>query len=124
MSSDMPLTNTQIVSIMIVVASLVGGQFLFKMSSQHVVLDRGAMKLVLSLFTWEFILALVLYGISTLVWVVLLKYLPLSRAYPFVALSFVLLPIVSYFLIGEALSTRYFVGLAVFMSGLYLIASA
>ncbi len=124
MTSDITLTNTQIASIFAVVSLMVVGQILFKLSSQSLVVEKGFLDLLSSLVTWEFILALFFYGVSTFLWVILLKYVPLNRAYPFVALSFVLLPIASYFLFQEPLTTRYWVGLGFFMAGLYLVATA
>ncbi len=107
-----------------VVCLMVAGQILFKQSSQSLVVEKGFLNLLLSLVTWEFILALFFYGAGTFLWVILLKYVPLNRAYPFVALSFVLLPIASYFLFHEALTIRYWIGLGFFMTGLYLVATA
>lgn len=124
MTSDMTMENTQIASIIFVVSAMVAGQILFKLSSQYIVVDKGVINLLVSLFSWEFLLALVFYSIGTFLWVILLKYVPLNRAYPFVALSFVLLPIASYFLFGEALTVRYMIGLGFFMTGLYLVATA
>jgi multidrug transporter EmrE-like cation transporter len=124
MTSDMTMTNGQIGSIVFVVSAMVVGQILFKMSAQYLVVEKGPVNLLLSLLTWQFILAMVFYSTATFLWVILLKYVPISRAYPFVALSFVLLPIASYFLFGDPLTTRYFSGLAFFMTGLFLIATA
>jgi drug/metabolite transporter (DMT)-like permease len=123
MTSDLSMTNAQIGSILLVVSSMIAGQILFKLSAQYLVVEKGPISLLASLLTWQFILALVFYSLGTFFWVILLKYVPLSRAYPFVALSFVLLPVASYFLFGEVLSARYFVGLAFFMTGLFLVAT-
>jgi len=118
------MTNAQIGSILFVVSSIVAGQLLFKVSAQHLVVEKGLTSFLLSLLTWQFCLALLFYASGTLLWVILLKHVPLSLAYPFVALSFVLLPAISYFLFGESLSLRYFVGLGFFMTGLYLVSTA
>ncbi len=120
----MTMTNAQIGAIIFVVSAMVMGQILFKVSSHTLVVGKGPLNLLLSLITWQFMLALFFYGIGTFLWVILLKYVPLNRAYPFVALSFVLLPIASYFLFDETLTIRYWMGLAFFMTGLYLVASA
>jgi multidrug transporter EmrE-like cation transporter len=124
MTSDMTMTNGQIGSIFFVVSAMVVGQILFKMSAQYLVVEKGPVNLLLSLLTWQFILAMIFYSTATFLWVILLKYVPLSHAYPFVALSFVLLPVASYFLFGDPLTIRYFVGLAFFMTGLFLVATA
>jgi drug/metabolite transporter (DMT)-like permease len=118
------MTGGQIASVVGIVGAMVAGQILFKLSSQHLVLEEGPAKLLLSLLTWEFVSAMVFYSIGTFLWVVLLKYVPLSRAYPFVALSFALLPIAAHFLFDEPITARYASGLAVFLAGLYLVATA
>ena len=124
MTSEMPMTNAQIGSILFVVSAMIAGQLLFKLSAQNLVVDKGLTSLLLSFLTWQFCLALLFYASGTLLWVILLKYVPLNLAYPFVALSFVLLPIISYFLFVEPLNPRYFVGLSFFMTGLYLVSTA
>jgi drug/metabolite transporter (DMT)-like permease len=55
------------------------------------------------------------------VWI--LSFTPLSRAYPFLALSFVITPLAGSFFFGERLSAGTIGGLALIMGGLYLIAS-
>jgi drug/metabolite transporter (DMT)-like permease len=66
---------------------------------------------------------LVLYGIATVMWVYLLHGLPLSRAYPFIALVFAFVPFLSWVAFRDALDLRYGFGLALMMAGLYLIAA-
>lgn len=67
--------------------------------------------------------ALSLYGVSTLLWVLALRTIPLSRAYPFMALGFILVPIISHYVFGEKLTINQVVGMAFVVTGL-LIASA
>jgi drug/metabolite transporter (DMT)-like permease len=63
----------------------------------------------------------VLYGLLTGLWVYLLTFTPLSRAYPFVALAFVLTPLLASRLFGEALKPSFFLGLAAIVAGLLVI---
>jgi hypothetical protein len=87
------MSNGQIGMVILIVITMVAGQVLFKVASQYLVIEKGPISFIFSLFTWQFISALILYTISTFVWIILLKYVPLNRAHPFMALSFVLLPI-------------------------------
>ena len=48
--------------------------------------------------------AVALYAAATLLWVRILTTVPLSRAYPFVALAFVLVPAAGYLFFHEAIS--------------------
>ena len=55
-----------------------------------------------------------------MLWVFLLKTVPLSTAYPFVALGFVLVPAAAAMLFDEPLSGRYILGVSCILIGIYL----
>ena len=65
-------------------------------------------------------LGFILYGFSAFLWIYALKYLPLSRVYPFTFLTFVLVLVLSYLIFGERLSPINFVGIALIVIGVYL----
>ena len=103
---------------------LSSGQILFKIaadSSQKITNLLGFVQLLTHPTIW---LAGALYAGATLLWVVLLQQVPLSRAYPFAALGFVLVPFCSYFLFGENISLRFVVGTSFILVGIYLAALA
>src|SRR5690348_13098346 len=58
-------------------------------------------------FEPTFLLAVLLYGITTLVWVWCLQEVPLSRAYLFMSLAYVFIPCLSWFFFGETISIQY-----------------
>jgi drug/metabolite transporter (DMT)-like permease len=60
------------------------------------------------------------FGLSVL-WVWILTFTPLSRAYPFVALAFIITPFVSHFVFMEALDLRFYFGLTLIVIGLILV---
>lgn len=62
--------------------------------------------------------ALAIYGIATLLWINLLRYVSLNKAYLFMALCFILVPIASHFFFREAITRGYVVGAALIISGL------
>lgn len=64
-----------------------------------------------------------LLGISTLIWVSVLRTVPLNRAYPIMALAFVVVPTISYFMLGEAVSLRLGLGSLLIVTGLVVIYS-
>lgn len=68
-----------------------------------------------------FLGAVVLYTVSTVSWVIVLRSLPLSAAYPFFALGFVTTPIAAHFLFGEKLSWSIIIGTTLVVSGLLII---
>jgi len=67
------------------------------------------------------LLAAACYGGATLAWVWLLQSVPLTRAYPYMALSFVLVPPLSVLAFGERLSMQYLLGMALVIIGLVIL---
>lgn len=99
------------------------GQVLFKMaamSMQRPTSWTGSWlpKLLLDPY---FVAAAVLYVVLSLFWVWILSFIPLSRAYPFVALSLLLTPLWGHILFGEALGKDYALGLVLIVAGLLLV---
>lgn len=70
-----------------------------------------------------FVLGLALYGATTVLWVMALRDLPLSRAYIFAALAFVLVPFGAWFIFGEKLTVNYMIGVALIVTGIVVSAS-
>ena len=64
--------------------------------------------------------AMVIYAGATLLWILALRELPLSRAYMFMALSFVIVPVLSVLIFGERLTIGYLIGLGFIVAGLVI----
>ena len=97
------------------------GQLLFKIASQR--LSSAGKELYMVLFDPVMIVALGIYGGATLIWIYLLKFVPLSYAYSFMALTFLAVPILSIFFLGETLNLKYWIGTALIIVGLIIIQS-
>lgn len=98
------------------------GQILFKLTSRR----AGAADLsglVGLLLDPYLVTALAIYGLGTLVWIYVLKSAPLVTAYPFMALTFCLVPLLAFLVLGEPLSLRYGLGVGLIMTGLLVITS-
>ena len=54
---------------------------------------------------------LVLYGLGALAWIAVLRRMDLSYAYPFLALNFVLIALVSWLVLGETIQPMRWVGI-------------
>jgi drug/metabolite transporter (DMT)-like permease len=65
--------------------------------------------------------ALTIYGAATLLWIAVLRQAPLSRVYPVMAFSFVVVPLASLFLLKEHISLSYWGGVALIVAGVALI---
>jgi len=118
------LTPFQLGSLLFVTVSLATGQVLFKAAAQLVVMDLGLLRMARSLLTWQFVLAIGLYGLGAMLWVLVLTSVPLSRAYPFIALGFVIVPLASHLVFNEPLGASYWPGVGILLVGLYVIMGA
>jgi multidrug transporter EmrE-like cation transporter len=117
------LSVGQVTILIAYAAAMAGGQLLFKTAAMR---GAGAASLTErvagSLFNGYFIVALILYAALTVLWVWILSFTPLSRAYPFVALAFALTPALGIMMFGEAASLRLAIGIVLIVCGLCLIA--
>jgi drug/metabolite transporter (DMT)-like permease len=93
------------------------GQILFKLASRGAG-EADAAGLIGLARNPYLIAALVIYGFGTILWIYVLKTVPLNAAYPFMALSFCLVPALGYALLGEAMSWRLAAGVALIVAGL------
>lgn len=67
------------------------------------------------------IIGIVILGGGTLLWVWVLRTIPLSTAYPFMALAFVLVPAFSYFILDEAVSWGHILGFLLIIAGVVVV---
>jgi drug/metabolite transporter (DMT)-like permease len=122
MSEDR-LSLTQILLLIGYAAGMAGGQLLFKLAAVRVTAEGPLGERALSLLQNRFFLAaFVLYGALAVLWVWILTFTPLSRAYPFVALAFALTPLLGAYAFAEPLGTRLVIGVAFIMVGLLFVA--
>lgn len=112
------MTFGQSTIVMLVVSMLAGGQVLFKLAALRLAEPGGlALSNVLSPLM---LTAFVVYGLATALWVWVLRSVPLNIAYPFVALAFVIVPLLSHWLLGESLKINMVVGGAIIMFGVWV----
>ncbi len=71
-------------------------------------------------FNGWLIASLILYGVTTLGWVWILKHVPLHLAYPFMGLAFLIVPALAWPLLGEPLHWRTFAGGLLILAGVAL----
>jgi drug/metabolite transporter (DMT)-like permease len=122
MSNDR-LTLWQILLLVAYAAGMSGGQILFKMAAlRSGAVTGGLVDRFLGLaFNVYFLTALVLYAAYAVLWVWILTVIPLSRAYPFVALAFALTPLLGGLLFGDTISLRLIAGIVFILCGLFLV---
>jgi len=96
------------------------GQVLFKITSRDVG-PFGLSSLKRLIFDPYLMLALAIYGFGTIVWIYVLRHVPLTVAYPFMALTFCAVPLLAWLLLGETLNIRYYLGTIFIVIGLLVI---
>jgi drug/metabolite transporter (DMT)-like permease len=97
------------------------GQILFKLSSKK--FDDLSHPLLLA-FDKTFILALFFYGISTIMYVYALRFIPLNKAYMFMSIAFIIVPFLSYCFLCEPINLQYIIGILLIIGGVILTARA
>lgn len=115
-----PALVTRLVALLCVVGIAIG-QVLFKVGANALAANGG--KLVSSGGA-VIVAALALYGVTTLAWIWVLQRSELGKIYPLMALAFILVPLASHFLFGEAFSWRYAAGCVLLVAGIVLTSSS
>jgi len=117
-----PVYIVQLVSFAVLLAT---GQILFKKTamglSASIASLEGLISLALNMWFW---LAMVFYSIATLLWIHILQNVPLSIAYPFNALGFIIVPLAALFLFKEPLNLQFVLGVFLILGGLSIIATS
>jgi drug/metabolite transporter (DMT)-like permease len=99
------------------------GQILFKQAAIALqTAGKTNAQLLLAIVTnGPLLAALTLYAGLTGLWVYILTIMELSKAYPFIALAFVLTPMMASLVFDEPLVPSYFVGLTAIVAGLLIM---
>jgi drug/metabolite transporter (DMT)-like permease len=121
MSTDR-LTWAQITLLGIYALGMAGGQLLFKLAAQRFA-SSGTLgeRLIDSAGNGCFFAGFALYCALAVLWVWILAFTPLSRAYPFVALAFAITPLLGVWLFGEPINLRLALGITAIVCGLILV---
>lgn len=115
------MSNAMIATMVLYSLGMACGQLLFKLAATSSTQERASSSLLG--FVNPYLLGgIALYGGLTIMWVWILRSVPLSKAYPFVALSFIFTPMFSKFFLNESLSTTYYLGLLLIAAGVIVIA--
>lgn len=117
------LSVTQIALLTSYAVAMAGGQILFKLAAMRTPMVGSIGERVAAMAQNGFFAgALVLYAVLSVVWVWILSFTPLSRAYVFVALAFAITPLAGGVVFGEPISVRLVMGIAFIFVGLLCVA--
>jgi multidrug transporter EmrE-like cation transporter len=75
-------------------------------------------KIALNPYIWS---GIIVYGLSTLVWIFVLSKMKLSVAYPMASISYVAVAVGSYYMFGETLGLQQKIALAIIILGVVLL---
>jgi len=120
----MTWTARQLVELLCFPVAMAAGQVLFKRAASQIAPSSGGSWLIEVARLPTMWVAVALYAGATLFWVRILSTVPLSRAYPFAALAFVLVPAAGYFFFHEPITLRYALGTAFIVIGVVVAAGA
>jgi undecaprenyl phosphate-alpha-L-ara4N flippase subunit ArnE len=99
------------------------GQLLQKLGAQRAVADSASGHIQFkTLMRLEIYLAVLCLGAGLLIWLSVLYYMEVSKAFPFLSLGFVLVMLVSRFYLNEPISWQRWAGVALIVVGIVLIA--
>lgn len=89
----------------------------------QILLKRGAAASTFAaqLFNPSTIIGLALYGGSAFTYMVALRHIPVSVAFPSVSISYALVAVVAHFMFGEPFGRRQIAGIALVMTGVLVI---
>lgn len=100
------------------------GQVLFKLGAGRLSGERLPDFLVQTATSPLIIGACVLYALTILLWVWILRQVPLSRVYPFTALAYILTPLFGWLFFQEKITLQFFLGSVLLLGGILLCAFA
>lgn len=116
----MPYVSLPVALAILTAFSMASGQLLFKLGATHWQ-GNSAATWIVSFLTNPFLVgATFLYAMTILVWVYVLRTLPLSLAYPLTALSYVIVPVFSFFFLNEKISWQTVIGCALIILGIVI----
>lgn len=94
-----------------------------KVGATHLALPATARDLLVSVASNRWLLCgAALHAAALALWVVALRQVELSFAYPFIALGFVLVALLSYLFLGESMGAMRIGGMVLIVAGVLLIA--
>lgn len=109
------MSIVHIAFIVLTVIALSLGQILFRIAALGMAApDSSLLEKILS---GKLLLALTVYAVATIMWLFVLRSVPLRLAYPFVALAFILVPVLAHYTLGEPIGWNTFIGGAVIAAG-------
>ena len=103
------------VTLFLAIGVSMGGQALLKAGA-------GAAAFITQLFDWRTLLGLCLYGASAVLYIIALRRIPMSRALPCTAISYVAAALIGHYAFGETLGIAHVAAIALICGGVVVLA--
>ena len=114
----MPIS--QLIFILLTVVTLAVGQVLFKIAAAE--MEFSVIGIAKSFLHVNLLAALTMYFAATIMWLMVLKVMPLRVAYPFVGFAFVIVPIMAHYLLHEDIGWNTLAGAVLIGAGVWVSA--
>ena len=96
------------------------GQIFFKLASMTIEPIYNFKSLGNLFFNKYLLISLFIYMITTILWIWLLRLVPLKQAYPLIALAFLIVPILARLFLNEKLELKSIIGGIIIFIGVYV----
>lgn len=113
-----------IVMLLVAISLGAAGQICLKLGVNQLGAGGGLLGVLRGIFTPYVFAGFAFYGLSSIIYLMALQRLDLSYAYPFVALSFVMVTVLSWWLLDETLPLLRVAGLVLILSGVLTVAAS
>lgn len=97
------------------------GQFFLKKGVSMSTLSPNLLSIIKTLFTPFVLFGLAMYALSTIVWLFVLQKFPLSVAYPSLALTYIVVVLLSALILKEPLTAIKVFGVVLIFSGVFCL---
>ena len=96
------------------------GQLMFKSAASQWRFEGLTWTTAVNFLSPLMIAALALYAVATVLWLYVLRTVPLSAAYSVFAFAFIIVPVLAHFVLDEPLSAKVLVGGAIIVAGIFV----
>ena len=93
-------------------------KYAFQSSSSTQGASASPRSLLLSRYFWIWFIS---YVVVTILWLIVLRTIPLSQAFPALGLTFALVPLASYHFLSEKVVLSQWLGIAIIVAGVVLV---
>jgi drug/metabolite transporter (DMT)-like permease len=101
------------------------GTILLKVGAERVVYSDGiAILVATALKNPHLVIGFILQMIPLVSWVVLLKYMPLTKLQPMIALTYVVTPVLAVIFLGEHIGPLRMAGIGLIVAGVLLVSAS